>query len=165
LQTEVHGTEVHSATSRQGARLPQMRGEDAVFMLRGRKARLRASRLRMQEMPEHAEFCHPNVGPLGSLTKFDPYQKPFGQARVVLFIPSGRPNPAEVGGTFRLLGTPSPVSKKGSPLVGDLFSFREQARSPTSFSCCSDAQPAHRPAATDRLRSVNIDAGFRWLGT
>jgi hypothetical protein len=45
LQTEVHGTEVHSATSRQGAHLRQMRWEDAVFVHRGGKAWFCASRL------------------------------------------------------------------------------------------------------------------------
>ena len=59
------GDQGHPAnSSRQGARLPQMRGEDAVFMYRGGRAGFRASRLRMHEMPEHAEFCHPDVGRL-----------------------------------------------------------------------------------------------------
>jgi hypothetical protein len=49
----------HSAkASPQETPLRQVRGKDAVFMHRGRKAWLRASRLRMHEMPQHAEFCH-----------------------------------------------------------------------------------------------------------
>jgi hypothetical protein len=59
LETEVHGTEVHSATSPQEPHLRQMRWEDAIFVHRGREAGLRTPCLRMHEMPEYAEFCHP----------------------------------------------------------------------------------------------------------